>query len=261
MEVNKLESREVMFMLFGLPIMMTLIVLASIGVGHAVTTRSSVPTPVNVSAAAPRIDVNVPQAAAPRIEVSAPGPKIDVNVPAAQPIINVATPQPLVTVLHEQPKPQPAPSPSVQAAPVPQAIPVAAPIPEKKTSSLEFKEEDLNLDTLYKHAEAYVDAHCKKLGLDPATENKKWQTAWRSKLEQSTKDGTDTDEQSFINRAVIAKRDCFDVANASPEKIVEACRIMLRYRDANLSWLRQLREAATGENLKKTLVVLAAGSK
>mgnify|MGYP003394625205 CR=1 FL=1 len=71
MEVNKLESREVLTMLFGLPIMVTMIVLASIAVGHVVTARSDRPTNVTVAAATPNLQVNVPTAPAPNIHVDA----------------------------------------------------------------------------------------------------------------------------------------------------------------------------------------------
>ena len=57
MEVSKLEGREVLTMLFGLPIMITVIVLASITVGHIVTVRSNIPTQVNVSATPPNVDM------------------------------------------------------------------------------------------------------------------------------------------------------------------------------------------------------------
>ena len=279
MEVNNLQSKEVLIMLFGLPVMITLIVLASIGVGHYVTTRSDRPTNVTVASATPKIDVNVPQAQAPQVNVSSSPAKVDVNVPSAPPpTINVTTPPAVVTVVQRnsdehaentaaktpaKPAPQkevvkeaPAPAP----AKLPEAPqPIKASYIENKTPAL--REEDLTLDTLYNYAERYIESYCGKRSLDTAAEAKKWETKWKQGLEQAMKDNTDNDEQSYINRVVIMKRDCFDLEKATPEKIVEGCRLMLRYRDGKLAWLQAMKDAVTAENMKKTLVFLAAGVK
>jgi hypothetical protein len=118
---------------------------------------------------------------------------------------------------------------------------------------------DLTLDNLYKYAEHYVESYCSKRSLNAALEAKKWETRWKQGLEQAMRDNTDNDEQSYINRVVVTKRDCFDLEKATPEKIVEGCRIMLRYRDGKLAWLQAMKDAVTSENMKKTLVLLAAG--
>ena len=279
MEVNKLESKEVLVMLFGLPVMITLIVLVSIGVGHWVTTRSDRPTNVNVTAAQPRVDVNVP-AAAPQIQVTAAPPKIDVNVPqAAAPNVNVTTPPATVTVLdrrsdgdtHVETKPEkPEKKETARPAePVKPAAPApAAPKTEQtpKTSSLvpipvkaAVSDDEMSLETLYSYAEKYIDSYCRKNNLDAALEAKKWQNAWKRNLDQAVSDNIDSSEQTYINRIVVAKRNCFDIEKATPEQIVEGCRIMLRYRDGQLAWLQAMKDAVTNENMKKTLVFLAAG--
>ncbi|HYF52245.1 MAG TPA: hypothetical protein VEJ63_22750 [Planctomycetota bacterium] len=274
MEVNKLESREVLVILFGLPVMVTLIVLASIGVGHLVTTRSDRPTNVTVSAATPKVDVNVPQAPTPQINVSAATPKIDVNVPqVSPPAVNVTTPPAVVTVLdrraEETERPddleQKLPSPAdvkkqaPNSAEPPKATPVSAPAEKTSLKTPALREEDLTLDTLYKYAEGYIHSYCKKNNLDPAAETKKWNERWKQRVEQSIADGTDSSEQTFINRTVVAKRSYFDLEKATPEQIVEGCRIMLRYRDGQFAWLQAMKDAVTQENMKKTLVFLAAG--
>jgi len=276
MEVNKLETREVLVMLFGFPVMVTTIVLASIGVGHLVTTRSDRPTNVTVSAATPKIDVNVPQGPVPQVNVSAP--RVDVNVPQMQPpAVNVTTPPAVVTVLDrraEETEPLDAtplhtlPNPAdikKGATPrthidAPKAIPVSAPAENNKTSVRPgATTEDLSLDTLYRYAERYVESYCKKNSLDAPVEMKQWNERWKQRVEQAIADGTDSSEQTFINRTVVAKRNCFDLEKASPEQIVEGCRIMLRYRDGQLAWLQAMKDAITQENMKKTLVLLAAG--
>jgi hypothetical protein len=332
MEVNKLDSREVLLMLFGLPLMVTLIVLLSIAVGHYVTTRSDRPTNVTVSAPA----VSIP---APQVHLTAPAPKIDVNVPqAAPPVVNVSTPPAKVTVLdrreyNPQPVPPTQPVPPLHAAPdfnalvspvrltaapaqnsdaLPapadpasatsaapstpaqntatqpgesrtdnpdnnadnsgnagtqdlQSIPVSA--EQHKSSAntprsrrVNFSEEELTLDTLYRYAEKYIDSYCRKNKLDPVQEGLKWNRKWKQNVEQAIADNIDTSEQTYINRMVLQKRDCFDIEKANPDQIVEGCRIMLRYRDGQLAWLQAMRDAATNENIKKTLVFLAAGA-
>ncbi|HYG74269.1 MAG TPA: hypothetical protein VEK08_04615 [Planctomycetota bacterium] len=290
MEVNKLESKEVLIMLFGLPVMVTIIVLASIGVGHWVTTRSDRPTNVHVAAASPKVEVNVPQAPAPQVNVSSVPPNVDVKVPPAPPpTINVTTPPPVVTVVNRteeraeaRPAAKPAAKPEAKPAvaepapptTAPALIPVKAepakndPQPIKASYAPEtsnpvqptiWKDEDLTLDTLYKYAEKYIESYCQKRNLDPVAENKKWLNKWQQNVEQAIKDNTDQDEQSYINRIAITKRECFDIEKATPEKIVEGCRIMLRYRDGQFAWLQAMKDAVTSENMKKTLVFLAAG--
>jgi hypothetical protein len=306
MEVNKLESKEVLIILFGLPVMITLIVLASIGVGHVVTTRSDRPTNVTVAAATPTIEVNVPQQPAPKIQVSATVPNVDVNVPQAlPPTINVTTPPAVVTVLERGEKSS---AKLVSTEAVEKTIPVTASPdtttndnkaikptetkpaetppnltpesgspapssePSKKTSDaptgssgvaqkLNVRDEDLTLETLYDYAEKYIESYCQKNNLDVSSESTKWMKRWNQGVEQAIRDNTDSDEQSYINRVTITKRECFDIEKATPEKIVEGCRIMLRYRDGQFAWLKAMRDAVTNESLKKTLVFLSAGAR
>jgi hypothetical protein len=277
MEVNKLESREVMVMLFGLPVMVTVITLASIAMGHWVTARSE--RPINVTAAAPRIDVNVPQQPAPNIQVSSAPPKIDINVPqATPPAINVSTPPAIVRVVHsngttsgEVDEKGTAPAEGGPLLPnIQQPIEVlegssksslkdVKPMDAHYKSQAAVREEDLTLDTLYNYAEKYVNSYCRKNNLDPVLEQNRWLANWKRGLDQAIKDEIDSGEQSYINRIVLIKRDCFDLEKATPEKIVEGCRLMLRYRDGRLAWLQAMKDAATHDNLKKTLVFLAAG--
>lgn len=279
MEVNKVEGREVLILLFGLPCMVTIIVLSAMFCGHFITKQSDRPTNVTVSAATPKIDVNVPQAAPPRVEVMAASPRIDVNVPQAiPPTINVTTPPAVVTVLrgddHKTDAAKPVPADVAKPAPAKIEAPKEPPKPEpnKSSSSSEavvpsvvvhkgpmITDEELTLDTLYKYAEKYVESYCRKNGLDPVAEAKNWQTKYVKNMTQAIMDNADGDEQSYINRIVVEKRNCFDLEKASPEQVVEGCRLMLRYRDGNLAWLKTMKDAATAENLKKTLVFLAAG--
>lgn len=120
-------------------------------------------------------------------------------------------------------------------------------------------DEEPTLDNLYARATQYIDRYCQKRGLDSNSEARRWNAMWRSNVEQAINDNIDSSEQSYINRIVIAKRDYFNMRSASPEKIVEACRILLRYRDGQLAWLQAMKDALTNDNLRKTMVFLAQG--
>jgi len=264
MQVNQLEGSEVRLYLFGFPIMVTLIVLTSMFIGHVITTRSDRPTNVVVTPAVPKIDVNVPQGPAPRVEVTAATPRVDVNVPqAAPPTINVSTPPAVVTVIREGEKVEkPVMTPPVQVKPVvvPMQSPASTLAPDKKVNAAPaFRDDELTLDTLYRYAEKYIESYCRKNGLDVAAEGERWNKKWQRSLDQAMADNTDSGEQSFINRVAVEKRTCFDIEKATPEQVVEGCRIMLRYRDGKLAWLKAMQDAVTSDGLKKTLVFLAAG--
>lgn len=262
MQIEKLESKDINIVMFGFPVMIALIVIGAVITGHVLTTRSDRPTNVVISPASPNIDVHVPQGAAPRVDVSAAAPKIDVNVPqAAPPTINVTPPPAVVTVVREWEKP-PDKKAEVMPEPKPPKPAVLPPQPasaEKKTETRVIKDEELTLDTLYKYAEGYVDSYCRKNNVDGKAEAAKWNRQWQLNVQQAVVDGTDTSEQTYIDRIVVQKRNCFDIEKATPEQVVEGCRIMLRYRDGKLAWLKAMQDAVTNDNLKKTLVFLAAG--
>jgi hypothetical protein len=118
-------------------------------------------------------------------------------------------------------------------------------------------EAEPTVDELYMAAEKYIDTQCKKSGLDPVAENAKWLKLWQTRVADSG-----LDEQRYLNDTVINSRDCFDVNKATPEKIVEACRLMLRYRDAKLQWLQALKDAlAAPSAIQKTVAFLTSGVK
>ena len=121
------------------------------------------------------------------------------------------------------------------------------------------RDEELCLELFYTLCRKYADAYSLKKGLNPAEEHSKWQRRWQQNLEQALNDGSDSSEQQYINRQTIAKRDYFNVEKATPDKIAEGCRILLRYRDGNLTWLSAMSNALTQENLRKTIHFLNAG--
>jgi hypothetical protein len=253
MQVNNLEGREVMIIGFGGVILLTLVVLSSIYVGHAITSVSSVPQPVHVLPAQPAVSVNVPAQSVPKVEVTATSaaPKIDVHVPTqTAPVVNFTPPPAQITVVEreKQPAPEKPAAPSISPKVDPKPVPAAVEHSEAK--------EEYTVDTLYVCAERYIEMQCRKAGLDPVAENAKWLKHWQSRITDSG-----LDEQELLNRSVVDNRDCFDVQKATPEKIVEACRLMLRYRDTKLQWLQALKDAMTRENLQKTIAFLNTGGK
>jgi hypothetical protein len=244
MQVNNLEGKEVMIIGFGGVILLTVVVLSSIYVGHTITAASNIPQPIHVMSAQPAVAVNVPAQSAPKVEVTAtsPAPHIDVHVPSqATPVVNFTPPPAQITVIEKAEKPATAPNiPKVDSKPVPASI--VEP----------HAEADVSIDSLYSCAEKYIETQCKKTGLDPVAENAKWLKKWQGRITDSG-----LDEQELLNRTIVDSRDCFDVQKATPEKIVEACRLMLRYRDAKLQWLQALKDAVTHDNLQKTIAVLS----
>lgn len=243
---------------------------------------AAVATPVATPAVVVPAPVVAPANPAPRVS---PEPAVVVELPKAETGGDVATAEPVRRAPVVAPKPvEPAPQPvqAVRPAPAPVApvadqndvrgnegrmILASSPVqpvtagPAAHSHLLlgrPVRDEDLSLDLLYALSTKYVDAYCMKKGLNPADETKRWMKRWMDNVEQAMYDG-DSSEQQYINRVTIAKRDCFNIEKAAVDKVVEGCRILLRYRDGNFTWLSAMREALTRENLKKTLVFLNAG--
>lgn len=270
MEV-KLDNKDSLITVFALPVLGAALLMAAVWEGHCIT-RAQPPTPVTVTAAPPRIDVNVPQAAAPRVEVTAMSqPAIEVNVPASNPAaVNITAPQPLVTILDRRDADRPESKKEVvpivpvkahsEAPSIPEPVQVQIQYKDKPTD-VTFKTEDLTIETLFQYAERYIDSYCLVKHLDPSVEAVRWNREWRQKLETAIADGSVNDEQGYMNRVIVEKRDCLNLEQATPEKIVEGCRLMLRYRDGKLTLLKAMKDQVTGDNLRKSLVFLAAGVK
>lgn len=241
--------------------------------------------PVEVAAAPialPTPAVTANKAPAHAEVVSLPEPSVEGDVAAVEPVRRA----PVVAPRPVEPAPQPV-QPAQPVRPTAQlTAPVSAPsiaaantndirsnegrmilasapaAPANPHSNLllgrPVRDEDLCLEQFYALMSKYVDAYSVKKGLNPAEENKRWMKRWMDNVEQAMNDG-DSSEQQFINRVTIAKRDCFNIEKAEVSKVVEGCRILLRYRDGGFTWLSAMREALTRENLKKTLLFLNAG--
>jgi hypothetical protein len=93
-KVATIQSRHILWMAFGLPLMTAAISMGSMYLGHLITTQSDRPTNVVVQPAQSAVQVNVPQAKPPVIEVRPSEAQVQVHVPqSAPPTVTVTTPQ------------------------------------------------------------------------------------------------------------------------------------------------------------------------
>jgi hypothetical protein len=271
MKVNELEGKDAYLLLFGGGTLSALIVLLSIYVGHVLTLRSNVPTVVQVQPAlsAPTVSVKMPEAQTPVVNVSPA--VVDVHVPQQQPpTVNITTPQPLVQLMpaqttakvevekkEDRKDAKPLSLPPLASPTIPEPKPTGD-AHDKQKDELEQALATPSIDVLYKYADSYLTRFCEQRGLDASSEAKRWNTAWESRLA----DHADTSEQVVMNNVCVEKRNNFKVDSATPEQIAEGCRLLLRCRDHNLALLSAMQEAATPDNLRKTITVLASiGSK
>src|SRR5262249_54562514 len=92
--VASIQSRHILWMAFGLPLMTAAISMGSMYLGHLITTQSDRPTNVLVQPAGAPVQVNVPQAKPPVIEVKPSEAQVQVHVPqSAPPTVTVTAPQ------------------------------------------------------------------------------------------------------------------------------------------------------------------------
>lgn len=277
MKVNDLEGKEVGIFFFGGVTMVTTIVLLSFLVGHWVTTRSNVPTVVSVQSAQPSVAVNVPQTPAPVVNVQPSTATVNVHVPEGPaPTVHVSTPQPLVTFVNRDDRPASVIKEPTQPVKEEKKAAPAVPLPvsvEKNSGMNEDKADKArreldqalaapSFDAVYKYAEFYLARYCEKHSLDASAEARNWNKSWQQRVADSQNSGSGgVSEQQLLNDVCIQKRDNFNVKTATPEQIVEGCRLLLRYRDAELQPPSQMVKAATPEYLRDTITVLAVGIK
>lgn len=271
MKVTELEGKDAYLLLFGGGVLSALIVLASIFLGHVITQRSNVPTVVQVQPAVstPTVSVKLPEAPAPVVNVAPATAAVEVHVPKPEAVVNVTTPQPLVVFRPEDKKNDKGGTTPIMTPVISPPVPPAEkleqqPQPVKSTSESKEKE-DLeqalaapSMDAVYKYAEFYLAHYCSKRGLDPHVEAQKWKATWESRLTESG--NAEKSEQTILNEVCIQKRSSFQLETATPDQIAEGCRLLLRYRDQKLALLTEMEKAATPDNLRKTISLLATVS-
>ena len=248
--------------IFGVPVMLTLIILGSMLVlylvgglkgnkdyqasqaagfrGDEVVARVLERMPEFAKAFEPKVTVNVPNSPLPENRIMLPEmhPRIIVqNAPSEAPNVNVSItgggdnkPQTITKVVEKI---------------VEREVPVYVETADKAV---------ILISDLYPFAEQFILDWCKKNSLDPKLEEKRWIEQWNSRVKE------DGDEQRLANRVLIEKRDGFNVEKARTEQIVEVCRLMLRYRDARLAFPPLFKEHISAANLVKVKRFLENGS-
>lgn len=242
--------------IFGVPAMITLIILGSMivfyFVGGSRQPVAQIAPPVHVSqvnsdevmqkmmkevpaiakALVPPVNVNVQPA-----EVHVPETRV--VLPEVQPRVFVSTPT------------QEAPQVNVSVAGGDGKTQTVTKVVEKiveKEVPIYVATEDkaqLTIDDLYPIAERFVNEYYKKNNLDQTVETRKWMDNWNSRVRE------EGDEQRLANRVLIEKREGFNVEKARPDQVVDACRLMLRYRDAKLALPTLFKEYVTADALLK----------
>lgn len=251
--------------IFGVPLMITTIILGSMIVFYFVGgSRQQAQAPMPLHAQAPQVSTEeVVQRVMKEVPALAKALVSPVNV-HVQPA-DVKVPETKVVLPEMQPKvyvtsaPQEAPNVNVSVAGGDGKTQTVTKVVEKvveKEVPIYVATEDkaqITINDLYPVAERFVNEYCKKSNLDSAAEEKKWMDAWNTRVKE------EGDEQILANRVLIEKRESFNVEKAKPEQVVEACRLMLRYRDARLSLPSVFKENVTAGALLKIKRYLEAG--
>lgn len=240
-------------------ILLIMALLVGVFVGHELTLRSSIPVKVYVQPSSSEVNVKVPQSQ-PVVNVSAAAPEIKV-MPATTtaPVVNVSTPPAVVNVIRENKAEAPDSNPKPKDGRVESNPRLLEQAPDQPPTSSPFV--PTKIEDLYGLADKYISSYCMGQSIDEVEFRQKWLKKYLDGLETSMQDSNSTTEQRFLNSRVIAKRGCFNMEKASREEVVEACFLLLRYRDTNLVILSALRENATPDMLMKAVAVLVPESK
>lgn len=230
-------------------VLLVMAMVIGIFMGHELTLRSAIPVQVMVQPSVSEVSVKVPQSAAPVVNVSSKTPDINVMVPAsAAPIVNVTTPPATVKVIQTQVTPE--------AIKIPEKVDSLQPVPDlPPPAAAPFV--PTKIEDLYGLADKFISCYCMCRSIDETEFRSKWLKKYTNGLDTAMMDDNTT-EQSYINRLVIAKRGCFNLDKASKEDVIEACFILLRFRDTNLTILSALRDKATPDMLLKAVGVLGS---
>lgn len=235
------------FLLFGVPLLMTVIILGSVVVGGYFLGRSVI---------VPNLTINPPKVEA---SLNVPPPTINNMIkPSDVPVI-VNVPPTNITVRNNLAEVQP---PTVHVT-IPEGkqgqVQIVEKIVEKKVEVpvpiyVETADQAaVTILDIYPLCEKFIDEYISKLGKDPKIEQKRWLDLWNSKVAEIG------DEQRAANESLINRRSAFKVDTAKTDEIVEVCRVMLRYRDAKLSIPSAFKEVMTADNLFKLKNYLAKG--
>ena len=250
--------------IFGVPAMITLIILGTIVVFYFVGSSHHATLALERATQQPRAQESNPfladqvldkvMARLPEIaerikpEVYIKVEPAQVTIPELKPQFHMPEVHPKVIVHNQAPE---APNVTVsleggQAAPKTITKIVEKIVEKTVPVYVETKEQaQLTMDDMYPIVERFLVEHCKRNQLDAKTEEKKWLESWQSRVKE------EGDEQRLANRTLIEKRAGFDVEKAKPEQVVEICRLMLRFRDGQLALPAIFKEHVSAASLVK----------
>jgi hypothetical protein len=232
-------------LVFGIPIMLTVIILGSMIVSWIFR-----PAPV-----VPQIEVNVPPSNL-KADITLPSQNVTYRAPdlhlsqspTKAPDVNITTPKadaPNITFMLQDGKKD--------------GVQIIEKVVEKikevqigvYVDSLE--KANVTLKDVFPCCEEYINKWCVKNGKDIKAENKRWLDNWTSRV---TERGN---EQTLANEMLAEKREALNPEKSTPVNIVEMCRVMLRYRDAGLAVPSLFKEYVTADNLLKLKASLERG--
>lgn len=236
-------------MLFGMPFLLTVMILGSVGLGAYCLNRTVVIPNLTVNPPHIEAKLNVPP---PIVNVKPSDVPITINVP---PLELREMPGPNVSVTIPEGK-----RGEVQI--IEKVIEKRVEIPvdrivEKRVEVpiyVETAEQGaVTIHDIFPLCEKYVEDYFTKTGRDPKTEQKKWLDGWSAKVAEIG------DEQRVANDTMLNKRGALKIDTAKIEEIIEICRIMLRYRDAKLAIPTIFKDSMTADNLWKFRNFLVKG--
>lgn len=104
---------------------------------------------------------------------------------------------------------------------------------------------DITLPDIYASVEDWSKKHCVKNNLNYADEMKKWLVKWQSRVAENG------DENNLANSELLNKAASLNVNSVDPNQLFDMSKLVLRYRDAKLSFPSMFKEHITAENLLK----------
>lgn len=191
-------------LMFGMPIMLTAIILGTLFVSHL-----SAPA---VHVAAP--NVSVAAAPTPNVTANLRAPEVTVNVPQnPAPVVNVAAP------LGEPSRVSLTLPGGTEVRTVKEVI--EKPVVVEKYVYVDTREKaSITMDDVIASAEKYLQ----RSGFDM----KKWGELWGSRVKERG------DEQALFNECLVEKRGAFK-ADAKATEVQEICALLVRLREAKLA--------------------------
>jgi hypothetical protein len=229
-------------LVFGIPIMLTIIILGSMVVSWVFRPTPTIPPielripPTNLKA-----DLTLPPQ-----NVTYKAPDLHLNQSPA-PDINITTPKndtPNVTFMLQDGKGEVQVVEKVVEKIKEIQIGIYVDSPEKA---------NITFNDIFPVAEEYINKWHVKNNKDVKIENKRWLDIWNSRILERG------NEQTLANDMLIEKRDAFNPEKSNPISVVEMCRIMLRYRDSKLAIPSFFKEHVTADNLLKLKIALEKG--